>query len=162
MTAVTENIGDASSGRLDRKRFDPIVIEPRAIAIDETDNYTIDPEDRPYVRRIYGTYLYDSNARTFACSATPQYFLIHLGDYIELSRAGRRLPLMRQEKLVETYEYLGGEDGYWRCDEIETLFRNGRRTKRSRRLQRVTVVEDETYDGTMDALREHYRANPPV
>lgn len=100
-------------------------IDAYAVVLDETNLYTIDPADAPYIARIRGVYLFDRNERTHCCELTPSYYLIHLYDQVIPTDAGEALDDADREALYEKYEHNGGEDCYVHCGEIERIIDAG-------------------------------------
>jgi hypothetical protein len=84
----------------------------RLIALDETHNWEIRPQDVPYIDQIVGVYLFDQNELTYPASSTPHYTLYHVENQVRLSKEGLRAweaehptaTVGEMEELVDYYE----------------------------------------------------------
>lgn len=47
----------------------------KAVALDVTADYNIDPNDRPYITKILDVFVFDSGEHTYCCEGTPSYWL---------------------------------------------------------------------------------------
>jgi len=68
---------------------DRLPIDIYAVNLDFTDDFAIDPADRPYIENIRAIFMFDRNQRTHCCELTPSYYLIHLYDEIYWTGSGR-------------------------------------------------------------------------
>jgi len=143
--------------------LDNHVIMPRIIALDETEYYTIEEEDKPFISRILSVYFYDKNLHTHNCSFTPDYWLIHLYDQVCLTKAGEELDEYAQDRIFQRYEYSPTtDDCYMAVSDIDRV--ESQLTQSGEKFRFIVepdepVPEDVTYDEAMEALREEYCAN---
>ena len=137
-------------------------IDAWVIGFDETRNYNIKPEHRPYIQAIYGYYLFNRNEVTHCCEITPSYWLIHVYDQIVLNPDSKPSDEMLNT-LTEEYELCGGDDIYVYCHTVDAIIRKRGKPKRTYHYG-VTGVKftDVDYDEQMESLREHLCGNPPL
>jgi len=57
----------------------------RVVGKNETEFYNIREQDKPYIKRILGVYMYDNNRHIHVCSVTPCLELRHLYNTVELN-----------------------------------------------------------------------------
>lgn len=112
----------------------------RAVAVDETAHYQIDEEDRPFVEKILGVYLYDATERTFCCELTPSYYLRHVYDEVIVPLG---TPDEDRNRVQEKYAYLGGEDCYVWCSRVSQF------------------ATKQFGDGEFDEVVQEVQGNPP-
>lgn len=135
-------------------------IDAYAIALDETANYEIDENDRPYIKQIRAAYLFDRNQRTHCCETTPSYYLIYLYNEMVLTDEGLALDEYAVDELYQKYESYSGDDIYVHCCDVERLIE---------RDERFTVYhygspevdEPGDRDAQMEELREELSCNHP-
>jgi hypothetical protein len=96
-------------------------LDAYALNFDRTDDFFIDPEDRPYIESIRSIFAMDRNERTHLCELTPSYFLIHLYDEIYWTDAGDALDEYKKDELYQAYCYCGTEDEYQHCAGIDRM-----------------------------------------
>jgi hypothetical protein len=139
----------------------------RVIGIDETRHYNIPEEDRPYIDKILGVYLYDKNEVTRLCEFTPSYFLRHLYDTIVLTEEGHSDSWLG-DRLEQAYCYCESDDIYMHCSDVDLLETQVKKTP-----WRYHVVgdpfpdldvedEEQGYRQMMDSTAEYYDCNRMV
>ena len=89
-----------------------------AISLNETQYYNIKDEDKPYIKEIRSTYVYNPESCTHLCELTPSYDLRYLHTYIIWDNEPN--DDMRDE-LDGRYCYEYGEDTYMHCYAVERL-----------------------------------------
>lgn len=139
-------------------------IDAYVVAFDETDHYQIDDEDRPYIERIVGVYLFDRNQRTHCCELTPSYWLIHLYDEVRLTPLGMDCDdEYRLDEIYQKYEYNGGDDIYVHCHSVERIIAKADAKPFTVYHYGDTEVDEDDvdYDDQMEALREELSCNHP-
>lgn len=136
-----------------------IAIDANCIALNETGNYVIDEQDRPYIREIRGVYLFDRNSRTYCCEMTPSHYLIHLYDQVI---PADDTPDDVLERLDETYACHGGENCYVHVHQIETILKAARPWTVHHYGDPGVSFADVERDEQMEALREHFNADCPL
>jgi len=128
------------------------------VALNETGNYNITDEDRPYIAKIRGVYLFDIDQHTNVCELTPSYYLIHLCDQVILTPAGTALDDDQRDCLYQTYEYCDGKNSYYHCHEIDTLIK----TDPDNHCAYGDSVVEGDYDEQIKAVQEYLCANCPL
>lgn len=86
-----------------------------AIGLDVTRHYNIADEDRPHIRRIIDTFMYDRSEVTHCCELTPSYWLVYL--HTEIEWQGEPSEEIR-ERIDERYAHEETDDMYVHCAEI--------------------------------------------
>ena len=135
----------------------------RVIALDETEYYTIDGADKPFIKAIYGVYMYDKNVQTHCCEFTPSYWLIHVEDRIVFTdRCADDDD--RREKLDAkyNYDYLKDDSScYMHCHDVDALGEKLKGEKWRYHVHGDTEVSlgDAPYDKQIESLLEHFRGN---
>ena len=134
-------------------------INAYVVAVDETDHYKIDWEDRPYIDKIVGVYLFDRNWRSGELA--PNYRLIHLCDQVRTTPAAEKLSDFAKNCLCDKYEHRGaGEDIYVYCPTIDQLVDTNNEPFVVYHHGHTEVdLEKVEYNDQMEALREHYCSN---
>ena len=125
-----------------------------AIRIDESHHWA--PSLVRMGRRIFGVYLVDLNARTYACSATPVYALHYVTSYPEV------VPDVPESAsdLAEVVEEQGGwteQVTYMGCSEIDAKIGDG-----SIDVARMEAPTDwrECDDRGFESVLEDYQGSP--
>ena len=143
-------------------------IDAYAVQFDETTDYNIEPEDRPYVRRILGAYLFDRNQRTHCCELTPSYYLIYLFTQVELTDAGLALDDDARGVLYDRYEMEPSDDRYVHCGEINRYLETAGRANvfnygdvAQHDLADEIADADERHNVEMESIREDLCGNYP-
>jgi len=137
-------------------------IDAYAVALDQTLDYYIEPEDAPYIARIWEGYVFDRNQRTHCCELTPSYFLLYLQTRVELTDDGHALDDEARDRLCNRYEREPSDDCYVHCGDIERLIAKAE----PRCALRYGDVEehdfcdeiadaDQRHDAEMERIREH-------
>jgi hypothetical protein len=93
-----------------------IVPDFHAVAIKETGYYRIDPEDAPFIKDIFQTYVFDMNERTFCCEITPSYSLEPVYTSVEFTTD---TPDEVRERLSEKYECEPSDHSYMHCSRVQ-------------------------------------------
>ena len=96
-------------------------LDIRVVSLDETREYQIDEQDKPYIEKIMGIYMYDKLQHTFCCELRPSYWLVHLYDQVILSAFGNELVSDEADKIYEKYENCGGTDNYYHVSSIDHI-----------------------------------------
>lgn len=117
------------------------------VAIDETQFWNMDPEDLPFVEKIYGVYVYDASTYTYCCEFTPSYWL----EFIENSFVFTSdTPDEVKDCILEKYSWAGGEGFYQHVYQVKAIpLKN-----------HYGEPEDECNDRGADEVREYYQSNP--
>jgi hypothetical protein len=153
----------------DRKTFAPI--DARVLALDRSQNYSIDERHKPFIARIEEIYLYDKNERTHCCEFTPSYYLIYLYTRVIPTQAGDQLKDHEQDEIFQAYELEETDNCYVHCHEIDALearAKPNRFTYYAHGEPEFRGVEDDFeseeayHDVVIEALREHFQANCPI
>lgn len=92
--------------------------EWHAVGLDVTGHYRIAEEDRPHIRRIIDTFIYDRSTVTHLCELTPSYDLHFLHTEIEWEGFP---PDEIRERLDERYAHEPTEDCYMHCSDIDRV-----------------------------------------
>lgn len=151
-------------------------IDARVVALDETRYYSIDEQDKPYIKEIRAMYMYDKNEVTHCCELTPSYWLVHLYNQVITTDDGGELPEEHKGRLYEKYEHEPSDDIYVHCRVVDSIENRaveaGKETPRlyGRLLSGDYYVHGDTgvsyeetpYDDQMEALREHFCGNCPL
>ncbi len=124
-------------------------IDAWAIAIDETDRYTISEVDTPFIKQIRSVYLFDRNQ-------SPSYWLIHLYDQVILVDDDDP----QRDRLYEDYEHCSSYDGYKHCGMIDRIIEQGDDVVHYG--DPGVSFDDVDYDDQMESLREHLCSNCPL
>ncbi len=122
------------------------------VALDETRHWNLAEEDRPFVKKMLGIYIFDRSTYTYCCEITPSYFLCYLGDVAVLKTDA---PDDVRERINERYECLyQGEDCYMHVRDVE-------RIPEAQKKQYGDVPDwaDEVDRGEA-LVREYYSGNP--
>lgn len=116
----------------------------KAVAVNDTAAFNLDPEDAPHIYRIWSVYFYDADERTHLCEATPSYHLRGLYTTVEFFVG---VCEEVRERIYDRYTQEGVEDTYMHCSTVE-------------RFHNVEYgpVDDDT---TEDDVREHWQGNHP-
>lgn len=125
-----------------------------AIRIDESHHWA--PSVVRMGRRIFGVYLVDLNARTYACSAQASYALHYVTSYPEVvpdvpeSASDLAEFVEEQGSWTERVTYMG-------CSEIDAKIGD-----ESIKVERMDTPEDwrDTEDRGFESVLEEYQANP--
>jgi len=80
----------------------------RVIGKNETDHYNIREQDKPYIKRILGVYMYDNNRHIHVCSLTPSVELRHLYNTVELN--DMEISDEKRDDLLSEYEHQDSEE----------------------------------------------------
>lgn len=136
-----------------------VPVDAYLVSFDETWGWVINQEDAPFIRAIHSVYLVDRSQRTHCCEMTPSYFLIYMYDVVECQPGTTD---DRAQRLYEKYENLGGDDCYVHCHELETIIKADEKGKVCHLGTTNVSFDDVCHDDQMEALREHYCANPPL
>ena len=134
-------------------------IDGYVIAIDETDHYTIDEGDAPYIASIRAVYLFNRNERTNVCELTPSYWLIHLYDEVLLSDDGNSLSDAEIEAIREKYENYCGDCIYVHCRTIDKIIEQNDQNRIYHYGDTELSYDECDYDEQMQQLEEHFHAN---
>jgi hypothetical protein len=92
----------------------------KAVSINETKQYKINPEDQEDVLAIHGVYCYDPDSTTYCCELTPSHDLQYLYTYLTLSSSAQD-NYTRREELFERYCNEPGEDIYMHVSDVQAL-----------------------------------------
>jgi len=133
-------------------------IDAWAIALDETDYYTISAADAPLIKQIRGVYLFDRNRRMHVCELTPSYWLIHLYDQVILVDPDDP----RREELYEDYEYYSRSDIYVHCSTIDKIIDENDHSVVDHYGFTEILLDDVDYDEQMESIREYFCGNCPL
>ncbi len=114
-----------------------------AVGLDVTRHYKIAPEDRPHIRRIIDTFIYDRSTVTHLCELTPSYFLVFL--HTEIEWEGFPADEIR-ERLDDRYAHEPTDDCYMHCRDIE-------------RIEKMHVPFGQP--ATEDEARDYWQGNYP-
>jgi len=143
------------------------LIDAYAVALDETDHYTIEEADRPYIEKIMGVYLFDRNQRTHCCELTPSYWLTHLYDQVILTEVGRALEELdgfAADMFYQEYEQCAS-DGiythYVHCHSIDALIERNEKLTVHHYGNQEFCDRDTDYDDQMEDIREYLCSNRP-
>ena len=124
-----------------------------AIYFDETDGWTIAPEDAPYVEKILGVYVYDASTHTHLCEITPSYWLAHAYDTVVLRYTDDLTDEIR-ERIYDRYEC-----GQW-SDDTYMHVRSIERIDPSRKHS-YGSFDGETFEERYEQAREQACCNCP-
>jgi hypothetical protein len=144
--------------------MEPLPIDARAIAIDETEPSWLGENSR-YIKQILGVYLYDKNSHTYCCSLSPDYWMIHLYNQVVFTEEGERLPERDREQLREEYtDPTNNEDCYMSVYDVDHLEETLQAERWRYAILGETHVdyEDMTRDEQMESLRVQYCGNCPL
>jgi hypothetical protein len=136
-----------------------IPIDARLIAINQTEFYAIEEQDRPFIRAIRAVYLYDRNEVTHLCEFTPSYYLIHLYDEVVLTDAGAALDDFQKDEIYQRYENEPSDNTYMHCADVDQMARSGRRFTHRKHGRTGVKLSDVPREEQMESLREHYCGN---
>lgn len=129
------------------------------VLLDETDHWNIDPQDKPKVRKISGSYYYDANSYTYCCEITPSYLLLRVGTVVEVDP---ELDDEERERLCSKYEDAGGhEECYvhvWRLKDREGQHHWGQIEPDDVDFEGMS--DDERRRAEEDFVRECLQGNP--
>lgn len=136
-------------------------IDARIIALDETSNYYLEPEEQRLIRAIKGVYLYDANRHTYCCELTPSYDLIFLYNSVNLTDEGLALDDGAREGLSDKFEN-GGDDCYMHVHTVDQLAEKAE--KAANGTYHVygdpeVSFDDSDYDEQIEGLVEYFRCN---
>ncbi len=98
-----------------------------AIALDFTRYFTIDEEDKPFIKAIKAVFFYEPDVATYCCELTPSYFLEYLYTYVEYKDADDRPESTDKEseairaRCDERYCYEQTDDFYMHCSAVKAL-----------------------------------------
>jgi hypothetical protein len=104
---------------MDEERTLPI--DAYIVAVDETYMYSIDLEDKSYIKRILGVYLIDTNEVTHLCELSGSYRAYWISISVELTEAGGELNYEKAGKIFDKFEMEGGDDTYFHVSDIDKI-----------------------------------------
>lgn len=134
-------------------------IDAYLVSFDETWGWIIDKADAPFIKAIRSIYLFDRNERVHCCEMTPSHYTIHLYHQV-ICQPGTTEE--RAQRLYDKYETLPGDNFYVHCHEIERFVSKGDGPHVCHLGGTEVSFDDVNHDDQMEALREHYCANPPL
>ncbi len=130
-------------------------IDAWAIALDETDRYSISEADALHIKQIRGVYLFDRNRRTHVCELTPSYWLIHLYDQVILVDDDDP----QRDRLYEDYEHCPSDDEYMHCSTIDRIIEQSDYSVVDHYGNTEVSLDDVDYDDQMESVREYFCGN---
>lgn len=98
--------------------------------------WTIDEEDKQYVKEVETVFIYNNNVQTYLCEITPSFYLIQCEYRLVLTEAGEALENEENgdiliDRLQQKYEspFLGGDDPncYMHVSYIESMLESYRK-----------------------------------
>lgn len=120
------------------------------VAIDETWGWSLAEEDKPFIEKMLGIYVYDANLYTYCCESTPSHFLHYLGDAAVLKGD---VPEDVRERINERYEIsYQGDSHYRHVSDVKAI-------AAKHRYGNVDGWED-LDDRGEEIVHEYYRGNP--
>lgn len=127
------------------------------VAIDETAHWNLDDEDRPYIEKMMGLYIYDRNEHTYCCELTPSYYLRFIGGSIWYTDA---VTDEIKDRISDKYadSLYSGDDCYMWVAHVEAMaeeYKDHYGEFNEESYAELTPVEME------DAVREYYNGNSP-
>lgn len=136
-------------------------IDARVIALNETDYFEIEENDKQYIKEIRGAYFYDKNRVTHCCELTPSYNLYFLYHQLIPTDKWCELNYQRIGDLDKKYCMLSGEDVYIHCDSVDRIEKEETSKPYSDRYYVYGTPDnnDDDYERQMDDLREYLCAN---
>lgn len=140
----------------------PRIIDARIIALNETEYYGIDAEDKPHIEGIYGIYLYNKMSCTYLCEMTPSYHLIHIEDQVRLTQDTIDTFTEHERDLIyDKYEnYNNSQDIYVHKSTIDYLEKQLRNKEFCYFIEGQEILpSDVDYDEYMDDLRDDCHCN---
>jgi hypothetical protein len=126
----------------------------RAVALDETQYYRIDQEDKKHIKAIFGVYIYNKNEYTHVAEITPSYWLEPLHTVV-LFKGRLASPATRQDEslrdeLEQKYGYEPMDDTYMHVYSIDAYVK-----KHPKLHFQYGEAED------IEEVREYWQGNPP-
>lgn len=125
-----------------------LLVDLWEVEFDETEFWTIDEADKPFIAKIVGTYLFDRNERTFLCSSTPAYWLQCVGQYVRLVEGlDPEANDYQGEHIRDKYENqasMKDADGYYECRDVDNL--------PATQLHHHTDIEATDFEEALDEL----------
>jgi len=122
------------------------------VALDETQYWNLADDDKPYVEKMLGVYIYDRASYTYCCELTPSYLLCHVTN-VAVCKADT--PDDARERINAAYECGGdGEDFYMHVRTVE-----GIPDEQKHHYGNVEDWQDEKDRGEA-IVREYYQGNP--
>lgn len=119
-------------------------VDAMAIYLDETRHYNIAAEDRPFIEKIIGVYVLDTNEHTYCCEITPSHWCEHVYDSVVTTYD---TPDDVRDRLDEQYAHCGSDGMYLHVSSVDRLPTDQKRT--------YGVCED------LDEAREYFQGNCP-
>lgn len=133
-----------------------IPIDAYLISLDETHNWIIADDDKPFIKAIHTVYLLDRNSHTHCCELTPSFWLIFVYNDIEFD--GEVSEEIR-ERLYSNYADEGGESCYVHVRNIEPVLEKATPGKVYHYGSPEVSEDDVERDDQMESLREYFNCN---
>ncbi|MCI0421489.1 MAG: hypothetical protein L0312_20070 [Acidobacteria bacterium] len=134
-------------------------IDACLIALNRTQDYAIEDEDKPFVHAIREVYLYDRNEHTYCCELTPSYWLLYVSTMV-------LFPEGTTEEVIERVEqrYIAdsppSDNCYVHVYEIDSIAEQHKKWWKHHGRTGVKYKDVER-DEQLEALIEHFSANTP-
>lgn len=90
------------------------------VKIDETRHWNIAEEDKPFIARISGVYVYARNSHTHLCEMTPSYwlcFVTYVIDYFD----GVEVSDEKSDQINQDYALQFSDDAYMHCHDVDQI-----------------------------------------
>lgn len=119
-----------------------------AVRLDETYYYSIAAEDKPYITKIYGVYVYDPNEQTYCGELQPSYWLERVYDTIEFSDTLLALVESEQDLIIDRLS-----ERYENCTEDTSMYMHCRTVDGLDSTNKKEYVDFETLEDMVEYIR---------